>query len=38
MSTHTTENGVPIKSNVPIGALATVPFDTFHWHKSHDAT
>jgi len=28
-STHIIENGVPINGNFPIGALGTVPFDTF---------
>jgi len=28
MSTHLTENGVPINGNLPIGALGTVPFET----------
>jgi len=35
-SIQTTENGVPITGNEPNGAFATVPFDTFLWHKSHD--
>ena len=38
ISTQTVENGVPTRGNLPIGALPTVPFDTFLWHRSHDAT
>ena len=38
ISTQIIENGVPANGNFPIGTFATVPFDTFLWHKSHDAT
>jgi len=38
ISTHITENGVPFNGNFPVGALTTVPFETFLWHRSHDAT
>ena len=36
-STQIVENGVLIKGSFPIGAFGTVPFDTFRWHKSHEA-
>jgi len=29
MSTQMTEYGVPINGNIPIGALATIPLETF---------
>jgi len=38
MSTHITEKVVPINGNFTMGALETVPFETFLWHRSHDAT
>jgi len=34
ISTQIVEKGVLIKGSVPIGAFATVPLDTFRWHKS----